>query len=135
MQQDQRPAPSIPRPTRLIKFPHPSTHKSGDAELAAFSDVAAQPTLVTERVGKPSRPVLSAYGLKGIHELSPSELEPDLFDISDEITHLMKLSDVISAVRIQRPQPAHQDHETFVDNAGAVEQLCVAKAGQYASHP
>src|SRR5947209_2822219 len=126
MQQDQRPVPSIRRPTRLIKFPHPSTHKSRDAELAAFSDVAGQPTLVMERVGKPSRPVLSAYGLKCIHELSPSELEPDLFDISDEITHLMRLSDVISAVRIQQPQPANQDHETSANNAGAMGQLFVA---------
>lgn len=131
MQQDQRPAPSIRRPTRLIKFPHPSPHKSRDAELAAFSDVAGQPTVLMERVGKPSRPVVSAYDLRCIHELSPSELEPDLFDISDEITHLMKLSDVISAVRIQRPQPAHQDHETSANNAGAMEQLFVANT----SHP
>src|SRR5438270_2094090 len=133
MQQDQRPAPSIRRPTRLIKFPHSSTHphKSRDAELAAFSYVAGQPTLAMERVGKSSRPVLSAYGLKCIHELSPSELEPDLFDISDEITHLMRLSDVISAVRIQQPQPANQDHETSANNAGAMGQLFVANT----SHP
>jgi uncharacterized protein (TIRG00374 family) len=135
MQQDQRPAPPIRRPTRLVKFPHPSTHKSRDAELATFSDVAGQPTLSMERVSKLSRPISPAYGLKGIHELSPSELEPDLFDISGEITHLMKLSGVISAVRIQQQQPANQDSKTFVNITGATEKLIVTKASQYDSPP
>ncbi|HLZ81072.1 MAG TPA: lysylphosphatidylglycerol synthase transmembrane domain-containing protein [Ktedonobacteraceae bacterium] len=144
MQHHQRPSTSIRRPTRLIKYTslHPSRAKldsepkasldrqlsntsqlpgaNRDAKPHAFNDVAGQPTRSIKHVRKLAHPVTPAYNFNSMHELSPAELEPDLYDISYQSTRLMELSGMMRAVRVQQPQPANQDHPAFANKAGAI---------------
>jgi uncharacterized protein (TIRG00374 family) len=71
MQHDQRPAPFTLLPTRKVKYPYPSSYKSGDD------------------------------------------------DISSQSTHLMQLSGMMRAIRLQPPQPAILRDQAHANDAGA----------------
>jgi uncharacterized protein (TIRG00374 family) len=120
MQHNQRPAPSIRRPTRLIKYPIPPKLVSRDAELDAVNDVAGQPTQVMEPVSNPSHPDMPAYSLDSMIDLAAAGLEPDPYDISSQSTHLMQLSGMMRALHVQQAQPASQGNTTVHTNADAI---------------
>jgi uncharacterized protein (TIRG00374 family) len=117
MQHHQRSAPSIRRPTRLIKYPVPPKLVSRDAELDAVNDVAGQQTQVMEPVSDPSHPLIPVYSFNNMIDLAATGLEPDPYDISSQSTHLMQLSGMMRALHVQQAQPASQVNTTVHTDA------------------
>src|SRR5438552_2347558 len=84
MQQKQRPAPSIRRPTRLIKYPPAPNREHDYAGLNDVTGVATQPTISIEPVIHPSLSITPPFIFDSIPDTHPD-------DISSQTTHLMRL--------------------------------------------
>src|SRR5947209_4502868 len=102
MQPEQRPAPSIRRPTRLIKYSYPSTIETDFIAPASDSasdltDAASQPTTRIKRVNNLSLPVTPPFSFKSI-----AGADPD--DVSSQSTHLMHLSGMMRTIRVPKQQ-------------------------------
>lgn len=111
MQQEQRPASSILRPTRLIRHSYPSyLHNNSTGEQFGI-DIAQISTNHMHSVQKPSLPF----------PLSPpyqnSSISPDSDHNADNLSaqshqHLMRLSGMMQAVRLPAPSPGENSPDS-----------------------
>ncbi len=117
---DQQAPPTNIRPTRLIRHPHQflATDKWEKLERQNDADVAAQPihTFQKENIGIAERPMvpntgssLLQYAMRIPETPEPfdedfdDELPEEAFDVSlMSTTHLMKLSGMMQAIKVQR---------------------------------
>ncbi|GAC1384825.1 MAG: hypothetical protein NVSMB33_13490 [Ktedonobacteraceae bacterium] len=96
MQPEQRPAPSIYRPTRLIKYSHSSALTNERADAQNETDVAQRSTTLTESISELSLPLTPPLAFSAKKAIGN---EPD--DISVQSTlHLMRLSGMMQAIRL-----------------------------------
>src|SRR5579859_1809681 len=104
MQEEQRPAQTMRRPTRLVKYAYPSHIgvQSTVLESAGESlDVAAQPTTRIEPVS-----------LNNVPNSDPG-------DISNQVTHLMQLSGMLRPIRVPQQQAGDQNDTVLSKNRGS----------------
>ncbi|MFL5659887.1 MAG: hypothetical protein ACJ8BW_00890, partial [Ktedonobacteraceae bacterium] len=104
MRPGQRPAPSIHRPARLVKYTHPTGIGRERVNLSETTDVAQQPTAGMEVVSAPLLPLTSPFDFDTLPFADPD-------DISSQSTHLMQLSGMMQAIRLPRPQPDTQKEQ------------------------
>ena len=117
MQQDQQTPPTHIRPTRLIRHPHHflATDKQKKFEHERDMDVVTHPIQQSNSIGVAERPMPATTAQSLLqHNLLPEtpqpfdddfddELPQETFDISLMSTaHLMKLSGMMQAIKIQR---------------------------------
>src|SRR6266571_117960 len=119
MHHEQRPASSIRRHTRLIKYPYPSTLRNASANDQNGTDVAQRPTTRMNSVHKASLPPTPPV----FNNMTNTGADPD--DISIQSTlHLMQLSGMMRAVRVPMPPPEGHQPPSLPEhsNAGIIEE-------------
>jgi uncharacterized protein (TIRG00374 family) len=104
MQQEQRPASSILRPTRLIRHSYPSYLPNNSTGEQFEIDIAQMPTNHMHSVQKPSLPLPSSLPYQN------SSISPDSDHDTDNLSaqsnrHLMRLSGMMPAVRLPASPP------------------------------
>src|SRR5258706_7192745 len=115
MRPGHRPAPSIHRPARLVKYTHPTGIGQERVNLSETIDVAQQPTTGMEVVSAPLLLFTSPFDFD-------NQPFADLDDISSQSTHLMQLSGMMQAIRLPRPQPDTQKEQGAGETSASIEE-------------
>jgi uncharacterized protein (TIRG00374 family) len=115
MRPGQRPAPSIHRPARLVKYTHPTGIGQERVNLSETTDVAQQPTIGMEVVSVPLLLFSSPFDFDTLPFADPD-------DISSQSTHLMQLSGMMQAIRLPRPQPDTQKEQGVGETSASIEE-------------
>ncbi len=118
MQQGQRPAPSIHRPARLVKYTYPIGMGGQErVNLSETIDVAQQPTTGMEVVSSSLLLLTSPFDFDNQPSADPG-------DISSQSTHLMQLSGMMQmqAIRLPRPQADTQKEPGANETSAIIEE-------------
>src|SRR5258708_10009540 len=118
MHQVQRPAPSIHRPARLVKYTYPIGMGGQErVNLSETIDVAQQPTTGMEVVSSSLLLLTSPFDFDNQPSADPG-------DISSQSTHLMQLRGMMQmqAIRLPRPQADTQKEPGANETSAIIEE-------------